>query len=323
MSTQANAPLKIGNVQFDNSLIQAPLAGISCAAFRALFSYYRQPAYAVTEMISAQSILKQQTLKSRYLARSEREGPWAIQLSGYDAAHLREATLIAEAHQPDLIDLNCGCPKPKIRGKGSGSALMDEPKRLAEVVSAMRSATNLPLTVKIRVAGQTQDRTYIEAAKVIEACGADAIIVHGRHHTEGYDVAANYHQIAEVVDLVNIPVIANGDVSDPASMAKCFAETNACAIMVARGSIGKPWLFKQLLEGSSEPDFVEIHQVFKEHINQLALLEASEHTALLQARRLLKWYFPALPEAQLADCYQTVNLQALYDMLAELNLAQV
>ncbi len=315
-----DTPFQIGSATFQHRLIQAPLAGISCAPFRELFAQYETPAYAVTEMISAQSMLQHERLKPRYLSHSKQEGPWAIQLSGYEASFLSEAVRIAQSYQPDLIDLNCGCPKPKIRGKGCGSALMDSPKDLQQAVTAMRQATTLPLTVKIRTSGNTDDSKFLEAASIIEQCGADAIIVHGRHHTEGYDVAANYQQIRQVVERVTIPVIANGDVNDTLSMQRCFEETGAIAIMIARGSIGKPWLFKQLLKGIPTPMFAERLNVFSKHIEGLALIEGSDYAALLQARRLLKWYFPALNEEELADCYAIKSMVELIVRLKKTEL---
>jgi tRNA-dihydrouridine synthase B len=313
----SNTPFRIGSLELSNRLIQAPLAGISCAPFRELFSRYTKPAYAVTEMISAHSMLQHETLKKRYLAHSSKEGPWCIQLSGSDHELMHQATEIAARYKPDLIDLNCGCPKPKIRSRGCGSALMDSSKNLHDVVTAMRKATTLPLTVKIRVGGQTADKAYLEAAAVIEACGADAIIVHGRHHSEDYDVAANYQHIRNVVERVSIPVIANGDVYDQASMQRCFDETGAAAIMLARGSLGRPWLFQALLGDPITPSTSEILKLFEYHINQLAKLEASEKIALLQARRLLKWYFPSLDSQQLACCYEIDNLTQIYALLAK------
>ncbi len=316
MNKKASRPFKIGTLSLPHRLIQGPLAGISCAPFRALFSGYAQPAYAVTEMISAHSMLNHHKLKKRYLAYDKKEGHWCIQLSGENPSVIYDATQIAESYGPDLIDLNCGCPKPKIRMKGCGSALMENSKQLESVVSAMRSATALPLTVKIRVGGQTNDRQYLEAARVIEACGADAIIVHGRHHSEDYDTAANYAEIKAVKEIVKIPVIANGDVANTKTMTQCFEETTADAIMVARGSIGKPWLFQSLLENKQiNPEFNEVLTLFKTHIQSLGILEENDHIALLQARRLLKWYFPYLKQEALEKCYKTETLSVLIDLL--------
>lgn len=313
---QIDMPLQLGTLRLPHRLIQAPLAGVSCAPFRTLFSLYTPPAYAVTEMISAHSILQHQTLNRRYLTRAPEEGRLCIQLSGENPELMYQAIDIAMQYQPDVIDLNCGCPKPKIRAKGCGSALLDSPKKLEAIVLAMRRATNVPLTVKIRVAGQTSDEAYLEAATIIEACGADAIIVHGRHHSEDYDVPAAYAQIRRVVERVNIPVIANGDVSDRTSLEHCMNVSGASAVMIGRGSIGKPWLFKALLGAPHQPTKKEVHHVFQQHIHQLAALEASEQVALLQARRLLKWYFPNLDSRALAVCYTLQDLETLYGTLA-------
>jgi tRNA-dihydrouridine synthase B len=310
-----NSPFHIGTLTLPHRLIQAPLAGISCAPFRALFSKYTKPAYAVTEMISAHSMLRHEALNKRYLSRSAQEGLWCIQLSGQNPELMREATQIANQYQPDLIDLNCGCPKPKIRSKGCGSALMDTPKILASVLTAMRKATHLPLTAKIRVAGNTNDKAYLEAARIIEACGIDAVIVHGRHHAENYDTPANYQQIAEVVQSVKIPVIANGDISDALSLKNCMDISGAAGYMIARASIGKPWLFQDLLGHRQDISKLEILNCFQTHINQLAVLEGSEQVALFQARRLIKWYFSVLNAEQLADCYKAEQLQDLYSIL--------
>ncbi|MCH9689292.1 MAG: tRNA-dihydrouridine synthase [Gammaproteobacteria bacterium] len=308
--------MQIGNFQLSSQLIQAPLAGISCAPFRALFSLYEKPAYAVTEMISAHSILNHSNLNPRYLAHDNQEGPWCIQLSGQDPSLIYDATQIATSYAPDLIDLNCGCPKPKIRAKGCGSALINMPEKLEAVMLAMRKATHLPLTAKIRVAGNTEDNAYLEAATIIEACGVDAIIVHGRHYSEKYDVEANYHQIRAIVERVKIPVIANGDVSDTHSMQTCLGMSGAAAIMVGRASIGKPWIFQNLLGDKKIPVRAEIFKLFQVHIDALAELERSNQVALFQGRRLLKWYFPDLDSNQLASCYRIQDLNNLYIKLA-------
>ena len=310
-----NSPFNIGNLQLENRLIQAPLAGISCAAFRELFSVYAKPAYSVTEMISANSILEHRKLAKRYLHRSKNEGRLCIQLSGNNPDTLAKAVKICNTYSPDLIDLNCGCPKPKIRSKGSGSALLDNPQNLKNIVSSMRDATSLPLTVKIRTAGQTDDEQYLDAASMIAESGADAIIVHGRHHSEDYTVRANYAQIKRITQAVTIPVIANGDIQCTTSAALAIKETNAQALMIGRGSIGRPWLFQNLLGKPTKQQQLEILNIFAKHITSLITLENNEVKAIMQARRLIKWYFPNLPAEQLAECYQTLSQEHLLHIL--------
>ena len=344
-------PFQIGSLTLENRLIQAPLAGISCAPFRSLFSIYKDgvPAYAVTEMIPAQSLLQKSgrgfnkvvdmQMHKRYITKSPDEGRWCVQLSGYDPESLHRATLIANTFQPDLIDLNCGCPKPKVRRRGAGSALIESLTGLGATVRAMRQATSLPLTVKIRVAGSTEPEPepissggaddccwYLDAASTIEDSGADAVVVHGRHHSDNYDVPASYQQIRKVVNRLNIPVIANGDVRDADSLATCVQATGAAAVMIGRGSIGRPWLFQELLRHCNNstppaasykhPGLLEVVEVFRRHIVQLADLEESQTRALLQARRLLIWYFPRLSSHQLTVCFTCRNVDELcYQLL--------
>lgn len=316
-----NSPFKIGNLQLDNRLIQAPLAGISCAAFRELFSLYTKPAYSVTEMISANSILEHHKLAKRYLYRSANEGKLCIQLSGNNPSTLAKAVKICNNFNPDLIDLNCGCPKPKIRSKGSGSALLDNPQNLQNIVSAMRDATSLPLTVKIRTAGQTNDEQYLQAASLIAAAGADAIIIHGRHHSEDYNVPANYTQIKRITQEVTIPVIANGDIQCSISAELAINSTNAQALMIGRGTIGKPWLIENLLGNPCKPQGLEILNIFAKHLSSLIELENSEAKAIMQARRLIKWYFPKFSKDQLTACYQTQSKNNLLKLLENLGCA--
>lgn len=316
MSLDVNSPFFIGKLKLANRLIQAPLAGISCAPFRELFSLFTKPAYTVSEMISANSILENNpTIIRRYLSKSEAEGKWCIQLSGNNPQTLAKAVKICEQYSPDLIDLNCGCPKPKIRSKGAGSALINSPIKLQEIIQAMREATDLPLTVKMRTAGNSNDDSYLEAANIIAQAGADAIIVHGRHFSEDYTVQANYSQIKKITEIVKIPVIANGDIHDVNSMQEAFNASQANAIMIARALIGKPWLFEQLLGGNPNPSWSDRLKVFKQHITKLSILEKSEFNAILQARRLLKWYFPELSKTQLCTCYEATNITNLIELL--------
>lgn len=318
MLPELNSTFKIGSLELSNRLIQAPLAGISCAAFRELFSLYYKPAYAVSEMISANSILEQRNLGKRYLHRSNNEGLWCIQLSGNEPQNLAKAVKICQKYNPDLIDLNCGCPKPKIRTKGCGSALIENPEQLKNIVSAMRDATDIPLTVKIRTAGRTNDEKYLQAATNIATAGADALIVHGRHHSENYDVPANYKQIKRITQEISIPVIANGDINSKGSAQFALQKSGASALMIGRGSIGRPWIFQDILGGDVAPSTIERIEIFQYHIKNLAKLENNEIKAIMQARRLLKWYFPEIDSKELSIYYDTTCLK---ELIAKLKVA--
>lgn len=286
--------LKIGNKTFSSQLIQAPLAGFSCAPMRVLAARYGQVAYCCTEMISAKDLLKRQTTElDRYTYKDPEEGPLCLQLSGNDATELAEAAGRALVLGADLIDLNCGCPKPKLRKKGVGSRLLADADHLATLVSTLKSHNQLPLTVKIRVDGHSRDGYNQAVATACASAGADAVIVHGRHWTEDYDVACHYDQIAQIASCVDIPVIGNGDIADLTSL-KRMLDTGVAGVMIARASTGRPWLFAQLsaeLAGNAYllPNRAQVGETCLEHIQRLAAL-IGEYPACLQARKIVRYY---------------------------------
>jgi tRNA-dihydrouridine synthase B len=288
MLAYINSPLQFGNLSLDCRLIQGPLAGFSCAPFRALFSQFRAPAYCVSEMISAQDILHKQDPSNRYLYRSPQENKLCYQISGTDPYIMAEAAIKLVALNADLIDINCGCPKNKIRKKGAGSALLEQPERLISIVKHVRAAISRPLTVKIRL--QTNKKN-IELAKAIADAGADALIVHGRRWLDDYDIACDWQTIAEIKNAISIPVIANGDLEDIATITQAYAMTGCDAFMISRAGTGKPWLFDSLLKGIDViPYKNELIQLFIQHLQDLALLE-NEYKAVLQSKSLLRYYF--------------------------------
>ena len=199
----------------------------------------------------------------------------------------------------DLIDLNCGCPQPKIRKKNQGSRLLSDPDYLYQLLRAMRSASTVPMSAKVRVDGGSGESFNREVAQAIESSGMDFMVVHGRNWLERYDVPVRYQDIADMVSYVGIPVIANGDVSDYSSLLRLMTETQAAGAMIARASMGKPWLFAQLQAASQGESFVcpntaERNQLWVSHVMGLAELEG-EQRALLQMRGMAKYYgFPEM-----------------------------
>lgn len=311
-------PFSIGELLLPHRLIQAPLAGISCGAFRALFSLYESPAYCVTEMISAKDLIKKKDKDSRYVKRAPDEGRLCYQLSGNDETMLAEASAYVASLGADLIDLNMGCPKPKIRQKGAGSKLIEEPERIFRLLSAMRATTRIPLTAKIRTQGQTKDSAFIDAAQAIEASGVDALIVHTRHWTEDYDIACAYEQCAFLVERLSIPIIANGDIHDRDSLVRCVNETGADAFMIGRGSIGKPWWYAYCLGEGEKPNTRTQLRLFIKHISDLVDYTNSEWLALLASRRLLKHYFSPTFDKQVREkAYQLSSITDLADYLSD------
>lgn len=281
-------PFSIGSLQCPNRLIQGPLAGVSAAPFRRLFYQYASPAYAVTEMISAQDVLTKHAADSRYLFRAPEEKILSYQLAGSEPMVMAQAAFYLQQLGADIIDINCGCPKSKIRKKGAGSALMDMPEHLLSIVRQVRDRINVPLTVKLRIYGTEQD---LSLAEQLEAAGVDALIIHGRKWTDDYTTACNFSQIALIKRTVSIPVIANGDIFDEASLDDAIRQCHTDAYMISRAGCGRPWLFQQLLEKTpSSFCFQVCLDVFNEHIDHLCALE-SEYQAVIQSRTLVRYYF--------------------------------
>jgi len=317
-----NAALTIGTASFTSNLIQAPLAGYSCAPFRELAWKFGGLAYACTEMLSAQNLASGYNRSPRYIKQSTTEGPVCWQIAGNTPDILKRATERAIGYGASLIDLNCGCPVPKIRGKRQGSKLLADTQQLATLIKAIHSVSTVPVTVKIRVDGDSGDQFNLDAAQAIQDAGADALIVHGRHWTERYDVPCRYDDIAMIVDTVDIPVIGNGDIENFASLQHMFESTHCAGAMVARASVGQPWLFRQLqseLNGEpfTAPTPLEIGQLFLQHIQGLIEFDG-EYNAVLQSRKFAKYYARQLPEKDAfcqamyqAECFEDASSAVL------------
>lgn len=306
--------LKIGSLTLPHRLIQGPLAGYSCAPFRILFNQYTAPAYCVAEMSSATDILYKHSAGSRYIYRDVQEHLLAYQISGTEPNVLAKAAQKLQQHGADVIDINCGCPKPKIRKKGAGSALLDSPEQVTQIVSEVRQAITIPLTIKIRIQGNERD---LSLAKRIEAAGADALIVHGRRWTDDYDVASNLSHIAKIKQCLDIPVIANGDIQDHSSLQRAIELTGCDAYMISRAGSGKPWLYEELLnQGSVHVSLAEKMNLFMNHLYGLAALE-NTFKAVLQSKSLVRYYFgKQCDESWLHHFYQLNSLTDIASFLS-------
>jgi tRNA-dihydrouridine synthase B len=304
-------PLRLGQLTFPHNLIQAPLAGISCSAFRQLAYQFTPPAYACSEMIMANDLIKNKNTPLRYLHRAPMEETLCYQVAGKTASTLATAATHLSALGADIIDLNCGCPKPKIRRKGLGSKLLETPDLLFQLVQAVRKNCSLTLSVKIRIDGQQDSGLNSEVVQAIVAGGADFIIVHGRNWQDDYDVNCFYEQIAEIVEESALPVIGNGDICDLTSLKRMASQTHCAGFMIARASMGQPWLYQQLIEEAQghtfrRPTPETIITCYLNHLQNLQTLE-SEKVAVMQMRRLAKFYF-ARENSEEADTL----LQKLY-----------
>lgn len=310
-----NEPFTIGSLQFSNRLIQGPLAGFTCAPFRRLYYQFVPPAYCVSEMISAFDIVYKHQMSSRYLFRAPEEKNLCYQIAGNDPSMMAAAAQRLESIGADLIDINAGCPKTKIRKKGAGSALLDDPVRMYEMISRVRDAIRIPLTVKLRIHGD--DRDFI-LAQEIERAGADALIIHGRRWTDDYDIPSDFYHIKRIKQETCLPVIANGDIRGKTTLAKAIVVSGCDAYMIGRGGSGKPWLYQQLLTAAGE--FTDVSpsvgvEYFLLHLQGLSTLE-SEHQAVLQSKTLVRYYFKELLSlSQLQAYYQLTCLGEIEDYL--------
>lgn len=288
-------PLTLGNKTFPNNIIQGPLAGVSCAPFRALTWQYSQPAFTCTEMISCNTLIKQPAFAlQRFIQKDPQEGPVCFQLSGSTPNEVAQATQRVTDAGADLIDLNCGCPVKKIRSKGAGSSLLHKPTQLYQLIRTLKANTHVPVSIKIRVDGHSDEKFNMEIANIVGDAGADFLIVHGRHWSENYDTPCHYQQIQFFVDNLKIPVIGNGDIKCVESLQKMFA-TGCAGVMISRAGVGQPWLIGNLIHAMNKltftlPSAIEIGAIYVSHVQGLIRLIGNEKHAILQARKIAKYY---------------------------------
>lgn len=290
---------KIGNVTLNSRALLAPMAGVSDRAYRELCVRFGA-GYCVSEMVSSKALSFNSKKSEDLMDISEYERPCGIQIFGDDPECMADAARHAMQNLPDIIDINMGCPAPKISSNGSGSALMRNPQLCGEIVQAVVKSCDVPVTVKIRKGWDDGNINAVEVAKICEQAGASAITVHGRTRMQYYKPPVDYEIIRKVKQAVRIPVIANGDI-DSAQKAKQVIEQTQCdLVMVGRATLGNPWIFSQInsyLENPEKPleypAFEERLEVMIEHISKMVEYKG-EHMALLQARKLVAGYFKGM-----------------------------
>lgn len=294
--------LNIGGVPLKSHAVLAPMAGVSDRAYRELCVRFGA-AYCVSEMVSSKALSFNSKKSEELMEISDLERPCGIQIFGDDPKCMADAAKHALENKPDIIDINMGCPAPKISSNGSGSALMKNPRLCGEIVKAVTAVTDIPVTVKIRKGWDDDSVNAVEVAKICESAGAAAITVHGRTRQQYYKPPVDYDIIKAVRESVSVSVIANGDI-DSAERAKEIMDITGCdLVMIGRATLGNPWIFSQInayLENPNvkihTPDLEERLDVMIEHIGKMVEYKG-EHMAMLQARKLVVGYFKGMKGA--------------------------
>ncbi len=293
---------KIKNVEINGKIVVAPMAGISNMTFRRICKSMGA-SLVVAEMVSDKAITYGNEKTFELLRMNDDERPISQQIFGSDVKSFVEAAkIVEEKMKPDIIDINMGCPVPKVAVKNqAGSALLKNPEKVGEIIKAVVGAVNVPVTVKIRSGWDQSSINAVEIAKIAEANGASAITVHARTRAQGYAGKADWNIIKEVVNAVDIPVIGNGDVVSCYDAKKMLDETGCSAVMIGRGLLGNPWLIKECveyLESGKLPEVIDYNEkidMMEYHLNKLCE-DKTEKQAVLEIRNHLLNYLKGLPE---------------------------
>ncbi len=312
--------MKIGNVNLRNRIILAPMAGVTDLPFR-LLCKENGAGMVCTEMVSAKAISFHNKNTEALLEISPDEHPVSLQLFGSDPDIISEMAAYIEERPFDILDLNMGCPVPKVAGNGEGSALMKNPALVEQIISKTARAIRKPLTVKIRKGFTEESVNAVEIARIAEASGAAAIAVHARTREQYYSGEADWDIIRQVKEAVHIPVIGNGDVDSGRKAKKMLEETGCDAVMVGRAARGNPWIFREIEqyletgETAGRPSRAQIAELMLRHA-QMQIAYKGEYVGIREMRKHFSWYTTGCPGA--AKLRAKINLVETYEELERL-----
>ncbi len=313
-------PVKIGNVELENPIVLAPMAGVTDLPFR-LLCREQQAGLLCMEMVSAKAILYGNKNTEKLMEIHPKEHPVSLQLFGNDPKIISEMAKRIEERPFDILDLNMGCPVPKVVNNKEGSALLKDPALIGKIVEATARAIKKPVTVKIRKGFDGEDIDIAQIARIIQESGGAAVTVHGRTREQYYAGKADWEAIHRVKEAVSIPVIGNGDVDSPEKAEEMFAQTGCDAVMIGRAARGNPWIFARtrayLMEGIRQPlpDKNEIRRMILRHGRLLADCKG-EYTGMREMRKHVAWYTAGMPHS--ARLRREVNTLETYGQLEQL-----
>lgn len=293
--------LYIGNVKVEGNLFLGPMAGVTDLPFRVLCKE-QGAALVFTEMVSAKGILYNNKNTDSLLEIAEEERPAALQLFGSDPDIIADMAKRIEGRNFDILDINMGCPVPKVVKNGEGSALMKEPALVGRIVNRVSKAINKPVTVKIRSGFSPDSINAVEIARIAEDNGAAAVTVHGRTREQYYKGKANWDIICQVKEAISIPVIGSGDVQTAMDARRILEQTGCDGIMIARGARGNPWVFSQINEFLNNgttmpiPDIDEVKRTILRHA-KLSIQSKGEYTGIREMRKHIAWYTAGYPQS--------------------------